>query len=422
MNGSEQSRGTMIWGICAVLGLWAFGAQAAELPPDPNNAALLYYQALALWSDVRSSYVDRESAQEPNDRSDTEPNTAKPKPDKYDMPFQVGREQEEADRESFRQRMRGLTLELIEAASRMPRCDWGIYHSKGWGLAAVAKLRHIAFLLEDDAKALVAAGDYRAALERCLTIRRFARHLGDETITLHNVSLGIDGVAFRGIREVLNAMPPDAEVLTWLKGEPAMSWGAPVSFVRMLGIHLQRAVERIDKSPKTVARIRNRWIGEAAANRGNEGEEKIRSITDETLVSEVRKITPSVFADFLDSLDKVLEKNKPYDQTYIEIDLLTHKLLVHDLIEPFYDITCVMITTDFYRISVNHRARMNALKAAIEIYLIKAKTGELPDTIPNELPKDPYTCRDFVYELIDDGFALRCQGKPRRTLEFKVRE
>lgn len=344
------------------------------------------------------------------------------------MLFQIGREQEKADWDSSRQRMRGLTIEIIKAASRIPRCDWGIYHSKGWDLATVGELRHIALLLEDDAKDLAAAGDYRAALKRCLMIRRFARHLGDETITLHGMSLLADGVAFRGIREVLNAMPPDAEVLTWLKGEPAMSWEAPVSFVRMLDIHLQRAVERVDKNPKTVARIRNRWVGEAAANRGEEGQEKIRNITDETLISEVRKIASSVFVDFLDSLNKVLEKNKPYDQTYINIDLLTHNLLVHDLIEPLYDITCVMITTDFYRISVSHRARMNALKAAIEIYLVKAKTGELPDKIPQSLPKDPYTCRDFGYETIDGGFALRCGGKQfqrerlRRTLEFRVLE
>jgi hypothetical protein len=404
-------------------------ARSTELPPDPDNAALLYYQAIALWSDLRSSYVDRESTQEPNDRSDTEPNTAEPELDRAMAALeQMEREQEEQGRDPSWQRKRDLTLELIEAASRIRHCNWGIYHSKGWNLIPVATLRHIALLLEDDAKDLVAAGDYREALELCLTIRRFARHLGDETITLHGMSLSADGVAFRGIREVLNAMPPDVEVLTWLKDEPAMSWGTPVSFVRMLDMHLRRAVQRIDRSPKTVARIRNRWIGEAGANRGKEGEEKLRSITDETLISEVRKIASSVFADFLDSLDKVLERNKPYDRTYVEIDLLTHKLLVHDLIEPLYDITCVMITTDFYRISVSHRARMNALKAAIEIYLVKAKTGELPDEIPQGLPKDPYTCLDFGYEIIDGGFALRCGGKQfqrerlRRTLEFRVLE
>ena len=34
--------------ICSVVFLCAFGAHAASLPPDPNNAALLYYQAFML--------------------------------------------------------------------------------------------------------------------------------------------------------------------------------------------------------------------------------------------------------------------------------------------------------------------------------------------------------------------------------------
>lgn len=79
MNGKEQNGIRLIWGISAVLALLVSGVCAADLPPDPNNAALLYYQALALWSDVRSSYVDREFVREPNGRSDTEPNATKPK-------------------------------------------------------------------------------------------------------------------------------------------------------------------------------------------------------------------------------------------------------------------------------------------------------------------------------------------------------
>ncbi|UCE46742.1 MAG: hypothetical protein JSW47_14150, partial [Phycisphaerales bacterium] len=177
-------------------------------------------------------------------------------------------------------------------------------------------------LLEDDAKALVAAGDYRAALERCLTIRRFARHLGDETITLHGMSLSADRVAFRGIREVLNAMPPDAEVLTWLKDEPAMSHGAPVSFVRALDISLRRALQGLERRPKTIARIRNRIVGEAAAMGAKEVAEEVRSITDTVLISEIRKEASSAFADFLDSVNQAVERNKPYDQTYMEIELL----------------------------------------------------------------------------------------------------
>ncbi|UCE46743.1 MAG: hypothetical protein JSW47_14155 [Phycisphaerales bacterium] len=105
MNGKEQNGIRLIWGISAVLALSVSGALAAELPPAPNNAALLYYQALALWSDVRSSYADTNAIQEPNDWADTRPNAAKPELDRAMAALeQIEREQEEADRESSRQK------------------------------------------------------------------------------------------------------------------------------------------------------------------------------------------------------------------------------------------------------------------------------------------------------------------------------
>ncbi len=80
-----------------------------------------------------------------------------------------------------------------------------------------------------------------------------------------------------------------------------------------------------------------------------------------------------------------------------------------------------------YPYRVGHQAHINGVKAAVEVYLVIAKTGQLPKTLPDGLPKDPFTGRDFVYEITDDGFALRCQGKEflsrkNRWLDFKVRK
>jgi hypothetical protein len=59
---------------------------------------------------------------------------------------------------------------------------------------------------------------------------------------------------------------------------------------------------------------------------------------------------------------------------------------------------------------VRHTAQVNCTKAAVELYLIIAKTGQLPDELPDYLPKDPYTGRGFLYEITDDGFILGCQS------------
>ena len=55
-------------------------------------------------------------------------------------------------------------------------------------------------------------------------------------------------------------------------------------------------------------------------------------------------------------------------------------------------------------------AAVNSTRAAIELYLIMAETGQLPEELPDDLPKDPYTGRNFLYEITDDGFVLGCRS------------
>ena len=50
------------------------------------------------------------------------------------------------------------------------------------------------------------------------------------------------------------------------------------------------------------------------------------------------------------------------------------------------------------------------LKAAVELYLIMAKTGQLPEELPDDLPRDPYTGQNFLYKKNEDGFSLGCRS------------
>ena len=72
-----------------------------------------------------------------------------------------------------------------------------------------------------------------------------------------------------------------------------------------------------------------------------------------------------------------------------------------------------------------HTARINNIRAAVDIYLIFAKTGRLPEKLPEHLPKDPFTGEDFIYEITDEGFVLhyRAEGIPDymiRENEYKI--
>jgi hypothetical protein len=77
------------------------------------------------------------------------------------------------------------------------------------------------------------------------------------------------------------------------------------------------------------------------------------------------------------------------------------------------------------RIDIREKTRLNAVLAGIEIYLIKAKTGKLPDELPVGLPKDMFSSKNFLYEKTDTGFALTGQGKDLdkdivQKYEFKI--
>jgi len=65
---------------------------------------------------------------------------------------------------------------------------------------------------------------------------------------------------------------------------------------------------------------------------------------------------------------------------------------------------------------------VNAIRTAIEIYLMKTETGQLPEMLPANLPKDPFSGQDFEYEATEEGFVFRCREKEigiNKVLEYE---
>jgi len=137
-----------------------------------------------------------------------------------------------------------------------------------------------------------------------------------------------------------------------------------------------------------------------------------------------------------------MDSEMPYEKKYAEIKRLTDELerefggdpasgimmLAHP--EKMLTLSIVMACADpvlnFYSLHVRHTTHLNALKAAVELYLILAKTSHLSDKLPDRLPKDPYSGKDFEYDITKEGFVLRCRVKPIdergvRQYEFKVK-
>jgi len=68
-----------------------------------------------------------------------------------------------------------------------------------------------------------------------------------------------------------------------------------------------------------------------------------------------------------------------------------------------------------YSIPILAQTSRNALRAAIEIYRIRARTGKLPDRLPPNLPQDMFSGKPFDYEVTNTGFTLRCREINRKS-------
>lgn len=372
-------------------------------PPNPDNAALLYYQAFLL-------------------RPDLDMTTSR----KIDDVIRGA----ESDRQVRTYLGHCLpTIEMAEIASRIPQCTWGVRHvpipgfNKLFLSLSVHRLQNI---LLADATTLAADGHYRAALERCLTVRRFARHL-DEDSKLNLLARNPYLMALRTVQHVLGVMPPDADILTWFRGQLAVVQVLPLSFVEKLQADFKSYLNHVRTNPDPLKYMRKELVEKAE---DEQAKENALNLTDEQILSRARKPFPR----FFDSIFRIVDSEMTYEQKCAQIQRLIDKLKEEDGTDPV--VACVINWSGIdgmieppsrqYPFYVGCQAHFNGIKVAVEVYLVVAKTGRLPEKLPDGLPKDPFTGRDFVYEITDEGFALRCQDKEflrrkNRFLEFKVK-
>jgi hypothetical protein len=370
-------------------------------PPDPDNAALLYYQA----------YISYEKADDTMEGMVTDLSRGNIEPNERIKKYI----------ESCR-----TAIDLATAATEIPNCNWGLKYSDGISinLAHVAQTRKLVFLITAETRILAAEGDYQKAINRCLTVHKIGKHVGDDTPISFLVSMAIDKVVASRIQDILAEMTPDLETLTWLKAKFAeVPFKTPSLRVAMRSekecFSSEMQVDKRDKlldlcsGPGDVSDL-----DKTAFKRITEG--------DEVFFAKNR----DYYIKHMNSLDEVLESSMPYAEVYSRLKQLNEKPAKEMPDNPAATLTS-LLTPAFdriYSIDIRTKTICNALRTAIEIYIIKTKIGKLPDALPAGLPGDLFSGTDFKYEKTADGFALRCQGEEfqkgrmRRMLEFKVKK
>jgi hypothetical protein len=382
--------------MLAVLTMAVTTPSARALPSDPNNAALLYYQAFLMMPQGQ-------------DQARTLLN---------DLPYGV--EPNEQVREYLKQCQ--PAIELAVAAAQIPACDWGLRYSKYFEMQmpCLAQMRRLTFAVGDDAKILVADGQYRLALERCLATRRMAAHTGDTTVISFIVHVAINALADKAIQNTLSAMPPDEQVLSWLKGELTTAPGKPLLLQNALNTEEEMKLAQLDMDHKD-------WVLQAAQDSVDDVPaawlDRVKN-ADAAFFEGTRKY----YQNHMNAVRAVLDSSAPYSQKLSRLEALDKQPGVDARENPHATLTAVFVTSFSRVLTVATRATAddNALKTAIEIYLVKATTGSLPSQLPPGMPKDPFSSQDFKYEKTKEGFRItRWTDDPTKDktwqFEYKVR-
>jgi hypothetical protein len=309
-------------------------------------------------------------------------------------------------------------IDMVLDASRIDHCDWGLDYSQGTEvlLPPHHKARDIFALLAAEARTQADTGDHKKALGRCISIYRMARHLNERPIISYLVSTAINGANNQCITHFLSEMPQEAEILTWLRGELTELDKQPFSIEPVL--RWKRKAGIISMSPERISDAVQAGLDDGPTKK--KILERIRTANQQFFAKNI-----TYWKTYMDSVEAAFDL--PYQQGYAKL-----KKLDEELSKEFNKNTDATLTTVFgptwqriYTLSIRLNTHSNALKTAIEIYLIKAKTGKLPGILPEGLPGDLFSGKDFKYEKTTYGFTLRCRGKDLSKdeiykYEFKV--
>jgi len=382
--------------IFGVLMLLVSTPAALTYPPD--NAAVLYYNACLFYQ------VDRKMGREVSElvKGKIKPN------EKIIKHVEKNR----------------YAMNLVIDASEIKDCDWSLDYSKGMELMMpqLAPLKGLAKLLIADARILTQQGGYKTALSRCLTVQKMARHINDRMLIMYLVGMGINDYAYNCSRYILSNMPQDMETLTWLNSKLIQLDKEPFSAKPGLYGEIEMKESEI--------RMENKENFLKALSDENISPPDIRKLAldrvrkaDEQFFKRNREYWNNYIADTIAAFDL------PYPQAYSKLKQLGEKSSKEFSKNPNATLAAVFASAyvRFYNYEVKDKTYYGAIKTAIEIYMIKAKTGKLPDNLPAGMPKDLFSGKDFQYEKTSEGFILRCQGKDLvkdeiHQYEFKVKK
>lgn len=353
---------------------------AEAYPPD--NAAVLYYKAFLMLRDPSQEVKDmmrdlRQGKIKPNDQI---------------------KQYLEDNR---------YVMEFAETAANVRQCNWGHDISRGLNvlMPELLKVRLTAFMLTAKAQILAQEGQYKEALGKCLTVHKMARHVSDSVLISYLVSASLNDLANERIQAILSNMPADQDTLAWLKGQ--------VTTISISTPSIKKAMAR-EKAISMQAIRKDKIDGLLEAMGADFVKDEVTADAEKKLRQgdpKFFKASQAYYAGLMDDVIAAVEL--PYQQSHKRLTELNDRTQ-KDAKKTSAAIMAALLspaTSRVRTVGVKSNTFFNATKAAIEIYMIKARTGQVPETLPTDLPKDLFSGKDFKYTKRPNGFVLGCQAE-----------
>lgn len=377
--------------ICIILIVLVSTSLVFAYPPD--NAAVLYYRA-SLNYNVNDTMKDKLSELIKGD---------------------IGIDEEIKD---YVQSNKIWIKQFIDAGEA-PHCDWGIDYSKGIAtlMPPFAPLRNMAKIVLAQAKITAESKDYKRALDLCLSVHKAGNHIADGGLLIsHLVGISLNGTANQCIMDILPHISNNPEILIRLRGQVFDVSGKVPQMKTALNKDIRIFAQDIRKEKAD-------YVLELAGDNIPKEQAQIIRQANETFFKANKEYLMEHLASLLTAIDL------PYPQSYEQLVKLgerpggeikknPHAIMTAFLAPAVHKVVCM---------DLKARTHFNALKTALHLYVMKARVGRLPDALPEGMPKDLFSGKNFEYERTKDGFILRSQGKDLAKnkiyeYEFKVKK
>jgi hypothetical protein len=361
-----------------------------------DNAAILYYQAFILCPDEDTFSVEF-------------------------LTFGYGHTDSSPKLLQFHIDNNNTLLKLITRATEIKDCNWLTQgQNTADEISSKIHIRALIALLGADARNCAINGDYINAFDKCITLLRFSKHMELlDGVGFFQIS-EINRTAILCIGKILDIMPPDEKKLQYIKNILAEEEKeVRQSFKELMLDDLEYGIKLV--SAMDIKRV----IEERPTKDPNSEKYKkeLLNMNEEDIIKIIRQDFNNIFK----SIFEIVESDNSYSQKYIKIRDINKDFEQQAENNPAIPSEIVYEGLEnIYNLNIRYIAYINSLRDAVEIYLVKARTGQLPKQLPEGLAKDPYSGHDFEYILTDKGFKLRCREKDIGSnkfgeFEFKVK-